>query len=168
MCVCVCLTSCFSWNSDMSIRMKPCIKERQNLVICPSREANNYKRRLIYWLTFLMSLCMYRATCLASSVLPAKTIKHLFASMQFISSNNKTRNARNITAVTWQSLTKTRVVLTHYDATAASDAEVYLWDKMTISSQGERLLHAVCLFYWRLVACVSVISPSLHSSLRVM
>lgn len=100
--VCVCLTSCFSWNSDMSIRMKPCIKERQNLVICPSREANNLKRRLIYWLTFLMSLCMYRATCLASSVLPAKTVKHLLASMQFISSNNKTRNDRNITAVTSQ------------------------------------------------------------------
>lgn len=37
-----------------------------------------------------MSLCMYRATCLASSVLPAQTaIKHLLGSMQLISSNNK-------------------------------------------------------------------------------
>lgn len=33
---------------------------------------------------------MYRATCLASSVLPAQTaIKHLLGSMQLISSNNK-------------------------------------------------------------------------------
>lgn len=96
---------------------------------------------LLTSLTFLMSLCMYRATCLASSVLPAQTaIKHLFASMQLISSNNVSVHVR--------------VVLTHnYDVIPSG----FL---LPIEKR------EMCLFCWRVVA--SIISPSLYSSLRVM
>lgn len=88
---------------------------------------------------------MYRATCLASSVLPAQTaIKHLLGSMQLISSNNK---------------------MSQWSRESGFDSVTVVVETGWLLPVGKR---EMCLFRWRLVARVSIISPSLYSSLRVM
>lgn len=78
-------------------------KKRQNLVIRPFMRSQSFQIR-VYSLTDLLNVFMHvsrhllgqlRFTC-------KTTVKHLLASMQLISSNNKSTNAKNITAVTWQ------------------------------------------------------------------
>lgn len=72
--LCVCLTSCFSWNSDMSIRMKPCIKERQNLVICPFTRSHSFQKKACL-LTDLLNVFMHVS-------------RHLLGQLSFTCKNN--------------------------------------------------------------------------------